>query len=115
MNVCNVFLSVHARDFSGLSDWWSTVLERKWNREPMPSCHEWDLALCVLFQVLDDSQQSGTATVTLKVSHLNVQIQRLRDEGVDLPDPVDVEGFENLRYCQFADPEGNVVGLLEGG
>ena len=40
MNVSNVFVSVHAKDFAGLSDWWSNVLERTWDREPMPSCHE---------------------------------------------------------------------------
>ena len=114
MKVNNVFLSVNAKDFSRVSNWWSTLLERKWDREPMPSCHEWDLAGCVFFQVLDNSEASGTTTVTLHVADLGDQVNRLRRNGVEVPDPIKVEGFETLRYCHFNDPEGNEVGMLEG-
>ena len=114
MNIKNVFVSVHASDFSGLSDWWSNLLERKWDRQPMPSCHEWDLTESVFFQVLDDAQHSGRTTVTLKVTGLDDHVERLRGFGINIPDPVDVVGFDSLRYCQFNDPEGNEVGLLEG-
>lgn len=114
MKVDKVFLSVNARDFAGLSEWWSTVLDRGWDREPMPSCHEWDVAGCVLFQVLDDAQASGTATVVLHVSELGRHVERLRQRGIAVPDPVKIDGFESLWYCRFHDPEGNEVGLLEG-
>ena len=33
---------------------------------------------------------------------------------IDVPEPVKVEGFKTLRYAEFADPEGNQVGLLDG-
>lgn len=114
MDVDKVFLSVNARDFAGLSDWWSKLLDRDWDREPMPSCHEWDVAGCVLFQVLDTADGAGTATITLHVSRLTAEVERLRRHGVDVPDPVRIEGFDDLWYCRFSDPEGNEVGLLEG-
>lgn len=114
MKIENVFLSVNAKDFSALSQWWSTLLQRKWDREPMPGCHEWDLTENVLFQVLDNPDQSGSATVTLRITDLDAHIERLQREGIEVPRPVNVEGFENLRYSQFKDPEGNEVGLLEG-
>lgn len=114
MIVGKVFLSLHARDFAALSTWWSILLERGWDREPRPSCHEWDLAGCVHFQVLDDPEGAGLGTVSLHVAELTAQVERLRREGMAVPDPVQVEGFDNLRFCPFTDPEGNQVGLLEG-
>ena len=67
-----------------------------------------------LFQVLDDRETPGTATVSLLVTGLRSEIERLRRDGADVPDPVRVQGFDDLWHCRFADPEGNEVGLLEG-
>lgn len=114
MQINKVFLSVNARDFSGPSEWWSKVLERKWDREPMPSCREWDVTGSVLFQVLDNPKATGSTVITLHIADLDGHIERLRSIGVELDDAVHVEGFETLRYCQFHDLEGNEVGLLEG-
>ena len=115
MKVDKVFVSVNARDFEAQMRWWAQLLARRWDREPMPSCREWDLAGgAVLFQVLDSPAGAGGTAVTLHVDHLDPVVKRLRDRGVVVPDPVKVEGFDNLRYCRFADPEGNEVGLLDG-
>ena len=114
MNIQKVFVSINARDFSGLSQWYRTLLERDWDREPVPSCHEWDIAGCVLFQVLDNPKQAGAATATFHISDLDKQVERLKEAGFDVPEPQHVEGFDNLRYCEFKDPEGNTVGLVEG-
>lgn len=116
MKVDKVFLNINAADFVAQSQWWSQLLGRRWDREPMPSCREWDVAGCVLFQVLDSSDPNGTGTttVTLHVDDLDSGLKRLRDAGVDVPDPQPVEGFATLRYCVFRDPEGNEVGLLDG-
>lgn len=113
MKVRNVFLSLNARDFSSQSAWWSRVLGRGWDRQPMPSCHEWDLTESVFFQVLD-SDEGGKTVVTLLVDDLDGQVARLRGLGLDIPEPTLVEGFNTLRYCRFHDPEGNEVGLLDG-
>lgn len=67
-----------------------------------------------MFQVLDSSARTGAESVTLRVSELDAHVERLRQEGVDVPEPVRVEGFANLWFCQFKDPEGNTVGLPEG-
>lgn len=114
MQIDKVFVSINARDFEGLSQWYRTLLGRGWDREPMPSCHEWDVAECVLFQVLDNGEQVGKATATFHITDLDHQVARLKDAGVDVPDATPVEGFAALRYCEFKDPEGNMIGLVEG-
>lgn len=114
MEIDKIFVSVNARDFDGLSDWWSGFLGRTWDRTPMPSCREWDLAGCVAFQVLDNDGKGAPTAVTLHVARLDDEIARLRKVGIDVPEPVAVEGFATLRYAEFADPEGNPVGLLDG-
>ena len=113
MDIGKVFLSINATDFSTQSEGWSRLLEREWDRQPRPSCHEWDLTDSVLFQVLDNAV-GGKIVVTVKVTEMDSQITRLRNLGLDVPEPTKVEGFNTLRYCRFHDPEGNEVGILEG-
>ena len=80
----------------------------------MPSCHEWELTDDILFQVLDSPEGSGGTSVSMHVPDVDAQIKRLSTVGIKVPEPVKVEGFANLRYSEFADPEGNIVGLLDG-
>lgn len=114
MNVENVFISINAKNFEVLSGWWAKLLDRQWDRHPMPSCHEWDLSSCAVFQVLDNSQGVDDTTVTLRVVDLDTEITRLGTVGIEVPEPTKVDGFDTLRFTQFKDPEGNTVGLLEG-
>ncbi len=114
MKINHIFLSVNAANFAAQSDWWAKFIGRRWDRDPMPSCHEWVLADDVLFQVLDSAGGHGGATVTLHVPDLDAEIERLSEAGITLPEPVAVEGFESLRFLEFSDPEGNTVGLLDG-
>lgn len=114
MKINHVFLSIKAADFAAQSDWWSKLIGRRWDREPMPSCHEWDLAGSILFQVLDSAEGAGGTTVSLHVPDLDAQLDRLRGVGIAAPDAVSIEGFATLRYSEFSDPEGNTVGLLSG-
>lgn len=113
MRVDHVFLSLHARDVDAQTAWWTTLIGRAPDRQPMPSCREWDLAPSVLFQVLDDPGQDRTA-VSLRIDGLDGEISRLRGAGVEIPDPQAVDGFDSLRRTAFSDPEGNAVNLLEG-
>lgn len=113
MKVDHVFLSLNAADFAAQTDWWAKLIGRRPDREPMPSCREWDLAPSVLFQVLDDPKADRTA-VSLRIDNLDAEIARLREAGIEVPDPQEVEGFDSLRWAAFPDPEGNSVNLLEG-
>lgn len=113
MQVETVFVSINARDFAAQTDWWSQLIGREPDRQPMPSCQEWDLRDGVLFQVLDDPDGQRTA-VSLAVRDLPSQVRRLRGQGITLPDPQPVEGFDDLIWTAFHDPEGNSVNLLDG-
>lgn len=114
MKINHIFISINAADFAAQSEWWAKLISRRWDGEPMPSCHEWSLTENVLFQVLDSDDGHGGATVTLHVPDLDAEIGRIEAVGIDVPEPDKVEGFDTLRVAQFADPEGNMVGLLDG-
>lgn len=113
MKVIDIFLSINARDFEAQTAWWATLIGRGPDRNPMPSCKEWDLAPSVRFQVLD-SPANGPTTISLRIDNLAAEVGRLRKADLDVPDPQKVEGFETLRWSAFTDPEGNKVNLLEG-
>ncbi|WPY96482.1 hypothetical protein T8T21_18450 (plasmid) [Limimaricola variabilis] len=114
MNVTAIHLSINAADFDAQSDWWKRLVGRHWDREPMPSCHEWDLRDGVLLQVLDSPKGAGRTTVTLHVPDLETESGRLAKLRIEVPQPVSIEGFETLRYAEISNPEGNQVGLLDG-
>ena len=114
MQINHAFLTLNARNFDDLAQWWTMLLERRWDREPMPSCREWNLAGGVLFQILDNPDVPDKVAVTLHVDDLDHHVTRLRRAMVSIPEPAEVEGFATLRYTSFYDLEGNEVGLLEG-
>lgn len=114
MKVNHIFLSINADEFAAQSKWWGKLIGRHWDREPMQSCHEWDLTDDVRFQVLDSEKGYGDATVTMHVPDLDTEIIRLGKKGIEVPEPVRVEGFKTLRFAKFFDPEGNTVGMLDG-
>ena len=114
MNVTAIYLSINAADFDAQSDWWKRLVGRHWDREPMPSCREWDLRDGVLLQVLDSPEGAGSTTVTLHVPDLETERARLAKLRIEVPKPISIEGFETLRYAEISDPEGNQVGLLDG-
>ncbi len=113
MQINHVFLSLNARNFDDLAQWWTMLLERRWDREPMPSCREWNLADGVLFQILDNPDVSDKVAVTLHVDDLDYHVTRLRRAMISIPEPTEVEEFSTLRYTTFYDLEGNEIGLLE--
>lgn len=114
MQVENVFQSINARDWDHQSTWWATLLGRTWDRQPMPSCHEWDLREGALLQVLDNKGEGGPISVTLLIKDLDIELKRLEAAGIAFPAPEAVPGFDTLRYTSMKDPEGNEVGLLDG-
>ncbi|WP_370159301.1 VOC family protein [Limimaricola soesokkakensis] len=114
MNVSVIYLSINAANFDAQSDWWIRLVGRHWDREPMPSCREWDLRDGVLLQVLDSPEGAGSTTVTLHVADLEAERARLAKLRIEVPQPVRIEGFETLRYAEISDPEGNQVGFLDG-
>ena len=114
MNVTAIYLSINAADLDAQSDWWTRLVGRHWDREPMPSCHEWDLRDGVLLQVLDHPKGAGSTTVTLHVADLETERARLAKLRIEVPQPARIEGFETLRYAEISDPEGRQVGLLDG-
>lgn len=113
MTIQTVFLSINADDFEAQTEWWGRLIGRGFDRQPMPSCHEWELTPTVAFQVLDNPGKPRT-DVALRFDVLAPVVARLRGVGVSLPEAQPVEGFAALMLVSLTDPEGNRVSLLEG-
>jgi hypothetical protein len=114
MHINRVFMTAYASDHHRLVDWWTILLGRTFDRVPVPSCREWDLTDTVLFQVIESPQQHGALNFSARISNLKEKIDALRRQGIDVPTPQRVAGFDELWWTGFKDPEGNTVNLLEG-
>lgn len=114
MGVANVFVSIGVADHTAGCAWWSTVLGRRPDRRPMPSCCEWDLTDTVLLQVLDNPRQGAVDIVSLKLDDLDVEIARLHREGLSIDHPEKVPGFDTLGIATLTDPDCSTLNLLGG-
>jgi len=56
MKIDHFFISINAADYAAQTEWWAKLIGRRWDSEPVLSCHEWDLTDHVWFQVLDRTE-----------------------------------------------------------
>lgn len=110
----NVFITRYVASHAESLDWYEHLLGRPADDRPMPSCHEWRLGGGVLFQVIELPDRQGEISVAFRVADADGEAARLRDAGLDIDDPMPVEGFATLRYAEARDPEGVPLGLLDG-
>jgi hypothetical protein len=105
---------IYAAQFALQSDWWARMLGRTWDREPMPSCREWDLPDGMVLQVLHDPAYRGQAGPALSMPNLPAEIARMRKAGIEVPALHERrDRLMTFRLVLLKDPEGNNVCLLE--
>ncbi len=109
-----IFITRYVASHDVSLPWYERFFGRPADDRPMPSCHEWRLGEGVLFQVIEDPARQGETQFAFRVASLDGELTRLRQAGIDIPEPADVGGFSTLRYAETADPEGVATGLLDG-
>ncbi|MGO1973580.1 MAG: VOC family protein [Propionibacteriaceae bacterium] len=114
MNPDTIFITRYVTSHDATVGWYEKLLGRPADARPMPSCHEWRLSDQVLFQVIEDPRRAGETSTAFRVADLDTEATRLQGIGLELLEPVPVEGFTSLRYAEARDPEGVPMGLLDG-
>lgn len=114
MNPETIFITRYVASHAASLDWYERILGRPADHRPVPSCREWRLGDRVLFQVIEQPERRGETSVAFGVADVEDEATRLQGAGIDVGDPVPVEGFTTLRYVEICDPEGVPLGLLDG-
>lgn len=109
-----IFITRYVASHEASLPWYESVLGRPADDQPMPSCREWRLRDGVLFQLIEDADRAAETSIALGVADLGAEVPRLQEAGIVVGEPEAVGGFEALRFTEIRDPEGVVLGLLDG-
>lgn len=104
MKIENSLAGVAVRDLSAALRWYERLLARPPDQQPMPEVAEWGFPRGGWIQVFQDAERVGKASVTLSVSDLQSEVERLRGLGISIGD---VHHSPQVRTAILRDPDGN--------
>ncbi|WP_018155939.1 VOC family protein [Demetria terragena] len=112
MNIHSTFITRYVAEHQPAVDWYAALFGREPDASPVPNCREWYQPGGVIFQVILDPARSGSQSFAFAVDSLDAEVRRVADAGLAPGSGWAVQGFENLHFVPFSDPEGVEVGLL---
>jgi catechol 2,3-dioxygenase-like lactoylglutathione lyase family enzyme len=102
---------VATRDYASARAWYSRVLGRDPDLEPVDGVAEWQITATAWLQLVEDADRAGKSAVRFGVSDLAAQIAELNDAGIATGEPVVIADM--VRVVDVADPDGNEVSFVE--
>lgn len=109
---CNDIAAVVATsDYAAARSWYSRVVGREPDLEPVDGVAEWQIATNAWLQLVDEPARAGKSAVRFGVDSLDTQIANLKSLGIATVDPMVVA--DTVRILDIADPDGNEVSFVE--
>jgi catechol 2,3-dioxygenase-like lactoylglutathione lyase family enzyme len=102
---------VATRDYATARSWYSRILGRDPDLEPVAGVAEWQITATAWLQLIEDADRAGKSAVRLGVSDLASQIAELKDAGIATGEPVVIADM--VTVVDIADPDGNEVSFVE--
>jgi glyoxylase I family protein len=103
---------VAVRDLRASRDWYSALLGRQPDNDPMPTLTEWQVVPQGWLQVFEDPERAGSSLFNLAVDDLDAHVTAARDRGLQPEDVVDAA--KGVRLSTLTDPDGNMIRLIGG-
>jgi catechol 2,3-dioxygenase-like lactoylglutathione lyase family enzyme len=107
MDVTNLYAAVAVSDIDEARAWYTRLLGRKPDRQPMPVDIEWDLAGSGAggLQVVQTDRPGGSM-VTIAVDDIDTTVDEIRDRGIDIESSPHQGAYWLTQVC---DPDGNLI------
>jgi catechol 2,3-dioxygenase-like lactoylglutathione lyase family enzyme len=102
---------VATRDYATARAWYSRILGRDPDLEPVDGVAEWQLTATAWLQLVEDADRAGKSAVRFGVSDLAAQITELNDAGIATGEPIVIADM--VTVVDIADPDGNEVSYVE--
>jgi catechol 2,3-dioxygenase-like lactoylglutathione lyase family enzyme len=106
-SICAV---VATKDYAAARAWYSRVLEREPDLEPIDGVGEWQLTDTGWLQLIEEAERAGTSAVRIGVTDLAAQIKTLNDAGIATGETVVIADM--VVVLDIADPDGNEVSFV---
>ena len=103
---------IATRDYAAARSWYSRVIGREPDLEPIEGVAEWQIAATAWLQLVEDPDRAGKTAVRIGVDDLAAQIEELTDaEGIATGELVVIADL--VKVVDVADPDGNEVSLQD--
>lgn len=109
MGIHNVLASVAVNDLDAAAEWYERLLGAPGNR-PMPEVAEWQFAGGGGLQVYELAERAGKGSLTLAVSSVDEQVDRLDALSVAHGEPMKGDRVNTL---MIKDLDGNSIAFAE--
>lgn len=96
--------------FEEAKAWYTRLLDRGPDLEPVPGVAEWQLTATAWLQVVTDPACAGRSAVRFGVDELDTTAARLRGNGVSMAEPQVIAYM--VAVIDVADPDGNEVSFV---
>jgi catechol 2,3-dioxygenase-like lactoylglutathione lyase family enzyme len=102
---------VATRDFASARSWYTGLIGRDPDLEPIDNVAEWQITATAWLQVVEDPEGAGRTAVRFGVDNLEAQIAELNAAGITAGELVVVA--DTVKVVDVADPDGNEVSFVE--
>lgn len=111
-SITSITHSLEVRDLADGREWYSRLLGRAPDLEPVPGVLEWQLFPSVWIQVAEgDSVHATAQMLRMGVDDIDETVAELAAADIDVGDVERIEG--TIAYCEFADPSGNRLSIYQ--
>lgn len=110
MSMMNVLAGVAVRELGPAVLWYSNLLGRRPDEQPMPGLAEYRFYRGGWMQIFEDAERAGRSSVTLTVDDLHATLATLDAKAIAYSKPVDTAYVETTI---LHDPDGNQVVLAQ--
>jgi hypothetical protein len=108
MALQKIYAQLSCSDLAVSTQWFTAVFGRAPDETPMPGLAEWHHGSEAGFQLFQNPDNAGKGTLTLIVSELDQEYQRL-----GYLKPGNIEHADYVDLIRMRDPDGNLVVLAE--
>jgi predicted enzyme related to lactoylglutathione lyase len=110
MSIDNALASVAVRNLKTAAAWYEKLFGRLADRRPMPEVLEWKFDRGGWLQIYQLPERAGAGSVTLVVTDLDAEIQKLDAMGVNTRQR---SNGPRVRTVMVTDPDGNHIALAQ--
>jgi hypothetical protein len=102
---------VATRDYTAARSWYSRLIGREPDIEPIDRVAEWQITATAWLQLAEDAARAGKSAVRIGVDDVAAQTAELTELGIATGDLVEIAGM--VKVIDIVDPDGNEVSFVE--
>lgn len=110
MAIRKIYAQLNCIDIESSADWYRRLFGRANDVDPMDGLKEWHHGKDAGFQLVSNPDGAGHGSMTLIVSDLAGEHERLVEAGLEVGG---IEVGDVASFAQMSDPDGNTVVLAE--